>query len=95
MTLKNKPQAPTEISVDTCFALTFSPGKSFAVLLAICSRVLKTFVPSEAFGKVVFDVSKLWMGVDQPLGGHSLWELTGAVDRAPRFSPWRGHSPTE
>lgn len=31
--------------------------KIFVVLLAICDRVLKIFVPSETFGKVVFNVN--------------------------------------
>lgn len=34
---------------------------SFAVLLAICSRVLEIVTPSETFGIVVFSVNQLWM----------------------------------
>lgn len=31
----------------------------FALLLAICCKVLKIFVPAETFGKIVFDLNKL------------------------------------
>lgn len=87
--LKNKPQVPTEISVDKCFKLTFSSCRIFAVLLAICSRVWNIFVPSETSGHVV--LNKLWMDVCQPLRRHSPWELTNIADSALKFSLSPGH----